>query len=113
MFMMDMQGTRDFATASSNSRTGNPESPQLPLTTVVTPWRTSFSAAGLRRKNPYIVGVKEETPMKVRLLALPVIILGLGACSTMYYGAMEKLGVHNRTDLVRFAIRAGLVRVED
>jgi len=26
---------------------------------------------------------------------------------------MEKLGVHNRTDLVRFAIRAGLVRVED
>jgi DNA-binding NarL/FixJ family response regulator len=26
---------------------------------------------------------------------------------------MEKLGVHNRTELVRFAIRKGVIRVED
>ena len=38
--------------------------------------------------------------MKIRLLALPVIILGLSACSTMYYGTMEKLGVHKRDIMV-------------
>jgi two-component system, NarL family, response regulator NreC len=26
---------------------------------------------------------------------------------------MEKLGVHNRTELVRFAIKKGVIRVED
>jgi len=38
--------------------------------------------------------------MKVRLLVLPAIILGLCSCSTMYYGAMEKLGVHKRDIMV-------------
>ena len=38
--------------------------------------------------------------MKVRLFVLPAIILGLSACSTMYYGAMEKLGVHKREIMV-------------
>ena len=26
---------------------------------------------------------------------------------------MEKLGVHNRTELVRFALKQGVIRVED
>jgi t-SNARE complex subunit (syntaxin) len=34
--------------------------------------------------------------VKIRLLILPVLILGLSGCSTMYYGTMEKLGVHKR-----------------
>ena len=34
--------------------------------------------------------------MKIRLLFLTVIILALSGCSTMYYGTMEKLGVHKR-----------------
>ena len=38
--------------------------------------------------------------MKMRLFILPVIILGLGGCSTMYYGTMEKLGVHKRDIMV-------------
>jgi hypothetical protein len=38
--------------------------------------------------------------MKVRLLVLPAIILGLSGCSTMYYGTMEKLGVHKRDIMV-------------
>jgi hypothetical protein len=38
--------------------------------------------------------------MKVRLLILPAIILGLCGCSTMYYGAMEKMGVHKRDIMV-------------
>ena len=36
----------------------------------------------------------------MRLFILPVIILGLGGCSTMYYGTMEKLGVHKRDIMV-------------
>jgi t-SNARE complex subunit (syntaxin) len=39
-------------------------------------------------------------PMRVRLLVLPAIILGLSGCSPMYYGAMEKLGVHKRDIMV-------------
>ena len=39
-------------------------------------------------------------PMNIRLLVLPVIILGLSGCSTMYYGTMEKLGVHKRDIMV-------------
>src|SRR5512137_749065 len=38
--------------------------------------------------------------MKVRLLVLPAILLGLCSCSTMYYGTMEKLGVHKRDIMV-------------
>jgi len=38
--------------------------------------------------------------MKIRLLVLPIIILGLSGCSTMYYGTMEKLGVHKRDIMV-------------
>jgi len=38
--------------------------------------------------------------MNIRLLVLPVIILGLSGCSTMYYGTMEKLGVHKRDIMV-------------
>jgi len=38
--------------------------------------------------------------MKIRLLVLFSIILGLSGCSTAYYGAMEKLGVHKRDIMV-------------
>ncbi len=38
--------------------------------------------------------------MKIRLLVLPVVILGLSGCSPMYYGVMEKLGVHKRDIMV-------------
>ena len=38
--------------------------------------------------------------MKVRLLILPALLLGLSGCSTMYYGTMEKLGVHKRDIMV-------------
>jgi septal ring factor EnvC (AmiA/AmiB activator) len=38
--------------------------------------------------------------MKIRLLVLLAIVLGLSGCSTMYYGAMEKLGVHKREIMV-------------
>jgi hypothetical protein len=38
--------------------------------------------------------------MKLRLFILPLIILGLSGCSSMYYGTMEKLGVHKRDIMV-------------
>lgn len=38
--------------------------------------------------------------MKVRLPVLATIVLGLCACSAMYYGAMEKMGVHKRDIMV-------------
>ena len=38
--------------------------------------------------------------MRARFLVLPAIALGLGGCSTMYYGAMEKMGVHKREIMV-------------
>ena len=38
--------------------------------------------------------------MKLRLFILPVIVLGLSGCSSMYYGTMEKLGVHKRDIMV-------------
>jgi septal ring factor EnvC (AmiA/AmiB activator) len=47
-----------------------------------------------------IVRVTKEMPMKIRLFALSAIILGLSGCSTMYYGTMEKLGVHKRDIMV-------------
>ena len=37
--------------------------------------------------------------MKIRLLLLLAILFGLG-CSSMYYGAMEKMGVHKRDIMV-------------
>src|SRR5512138_3273397 len=38
--------------------------------------------------------------MKIRLLVLLAIIIGLSGCSSVYYGAMEKLGVHKRDIMV-------------
>ena len=38
--------------------------------------------------------------MKIPLLILAAGILGLSGCSTMYYGTMEKLGVHKRDIMV-------------
>src|SRR5512136_1245038 len=46
------------------------------------------------------VRVTKEMPMKLRLFILPLIILGLSGCSSMYYGTMEKLGVHKRDIMV-------------
>ena len=34
--------------------------------------------------------------MKIRLLVFAGMLLGLSGCSTLYYGAMEKVGVHKR-----------------
>jgi hypothetical protein len=38
--------------------------------------------------------------MKARYLVLSAALLGLSACSSMYYGAMEKVGVHKRDIMV-------------
>ncbi len=38
--------------------------------------------------------------MKIRLFILPALIFGLSGCSSMYYGTMEKLGVHKRDIMV-------------
>ena len=38
--------------------------------------------------------------MKILLFIFPAVILGLSGCSTMYYGTMEKLGVHKRDIMV-------------
>ena len=38
--------------------------------------------------------------MKVQRLVLATTLLGLSACSTLYYGTMEKMGVHKREILV-------------
>lgn len=38
--------------------------------------------------------------MKFRLITLTALCLGLGACSTVYYGTMEKMGVHKRDIMV-------------
>ncbi len=38
--------------------------------------------------------------MKVRMLMLVPLLLGVTACSTVYYGAMEKFGVHKRDIMV-------------
>ena len=38
--------------------------------------------------------------MKIRQFVFFVLILGLTACSSMYYNAMEKVGVHKRDILV-------------
>ncbi len=38
--------------------------------------------------------------MHARLILLPVLALGLAGCSTVYYGAMEKIGVHKRDIMV-------------
>ena len=47
-----------------------------------------------------IIRITKEVPMKIRLIVLPAIILGLSGCSTMYYGTMEKLGIHKRDIMV-------------
>jgi len=38
--------------------------------------------------------------MKVRMLAVVVTVIGLGACSSLYFGTMETLGVHKRDIMV-------------
>ena len=38
--------------------------------------------------------------MKLRHFVLAAVILGLSGCSSMYYGTMEKLGVHKRDIMV-------------
>lgn len=38
--------------------------------------------------------------MKIRLLVVASMILGLCACDTMYYGTMEKIGIHKRDIMV-------------
>ncbi|MCX5833849.1 MAG: DUF2959 domain-containing protein [Deltaproteobacteria bacterium] len=38
--------------------------------------------------------------MIIRLFILAAVILGFGGCSTMYYGTMEKMGVHKRDIMV-------------
>lgn len=38
--------------------------------------------------------------MRIRFIALSVAVLGLCGCSTLYYGAMEKMGVHKRDIMV-------------
>ena len=38
--------------------------------------------------------------MKLRSMTVAFLVLGLGACSGVYYGAMEKMGVHKRDIMV-------------
>ena len=38
--------------------------------------------------------------MKILLFIFPIILLGLTGCSSLYYGTMEKLGVHKRDIMV-------------
>ncbi len=38
--------------------------------------------------------------MRILLFVLSAVILGLGGCNTMYYGTMEKMGVHKRDIMV-------------
>jgi hypothetical protein len=38
--------------------------------------------------------------MKAQLFILPALIIGLSSCSSMYYGTMEKMGVHKRDIMV-------------
>jgi anion-transporting ArsA/GET3 family ATPase len=59
-----------------------------------------FSASAWRRKNSFLVRAIEEMPMRVLLCVLLIILGGLSGCSTMYYGAMEKLGVPKREIMV-------------
>jgi hypothetical protein len=59
---------------------------------------TNYALYGFR-EGFYPQGHKYET-VKIRLLILLVLLLGLSGCSTAYYGAMEKLGVHKRDIMV-------------
>ena len=43
--------------------------------------------------------------MRVRLLVFAAMIIGLGACSNMYYGTMEKMGIHKR-DIMMDRVKA-------
>ncbi len=38
--------------------------------------------------------------MRIKFLVVVVMILGLSGCSTAYYGAMEKMGVHKRDIMI-------------
>ena len=38
--------------------------------------------------------------MKIRVTVLAAVVLGLSGCSSVYYGTMEKLGVHKRDIMV-------------
>ncbi len=43
--------------------------------------------------------------MRIRLLVFVALIAGLGACSNIYYGTMEKMGVHKR-DIMMDRVKA-------
>lgn len=43
--------------------------------------------------------------MKIRLLVFAAMIIGLGACSNMYYGTMEKMGI-NKRDIMMDRVKA-------
>lgn len=47
----------------------------------------------------------EEIRMRIQLLIFVTIILGLSACSNMYYGTMEKMGIHKR-DIMMDRVKA-------
>jgi hypothetical protein len=47
-----------------------------------------------------VLRIPKEMLMKIRFFIFPAIILGLTGCSSMYYGTMEKLGVHKRDIMV-------------
>jgi hypothetical protein len=44
--------------------------------------------------------IKRLAPPRIRLLVPIALMLGLSACSTVYYDAMEKVGVHKRDIMV-------------
>src|SRR5512136_2292164 len=46
------------------------------------------------------VWVTKERSVKIRRFVLAAVILGLSGCSSVYYGTMEKLGVHKRDIMV-------------
>lgn len=47
-----------------------------------------------------IVQVIKEMPMKIRMLFIAAMIPGIVGCSSVYYGTMERLGVHKRDIMV-------------
>jgi hypothetical protein len=47
-----------------------------------------------------VLRIPKEVLMKIRFFILFAIILGLTGCSSVYYGTMEKLGVHKRDIMV-------------
>jgi hypothetical protein len=42
----------------------------------------------------------KEVPVNIKLFVYATLVISLSACSTMYYGTMEKIGVHKRDIMV-------------